>query len=355
MDGGSMEKQNQHAVRDITRRLQSTVRTDWDYPTPPCARPGVPAPSEPQNYRERYYGTTDDSNSDDGRGSGDDRAHTIDDMYAFDSPDSVGDEVDRRLQERKRKRRKAMEEELDENPGLLYYAHRRNAWTGAVANETPKERPRPDSEIFPTNANTSSNASATNTPGSVSGSHSPATVDPAESSRQTSLRDPRLPDTPFGELTDVLVPIAIPIIPSDNPVRMTISSRSPSELYEKVVRDQRTPAVPINLSEMIPIIVQGWKDEGNWPPRGPAAPDPLPGRKKVPKATDLKGEGDGKRDGEGLLAHHPHLKSGVDTMKKVFRLSGHHSGEKDGASLKSPKNTKSSHSRPPSQQFNQNP
>ncbi|TID24421.1 gb [Venturia nashicola] len=338
-----MEKQNQQAVREITRRLQATVRTDWDYPTPPRASSGEPAPPEPQVYRERYYGTTDDSDSDD-------RAHAIDDMYAFDSPDTVGDEVDRRLQERKRKRRKAMEDEMGDNAGLLYYAHRRNAWTGAVANETPKERPRPDSEIFPTNFDTSSDASAANTPVSDSASHSPADVDSAAPSLPALSTDPRLPDTPFEDLTDVLVPVATPIIPSNHPVRMTISSRSPSELYEKVVRDQRTPAVPINLSEMIPIIVQGWKDEGNWPPRRPATPDPLPGRKRV----GSKREGEGKRDGEGLLAHHPHLKSGVDTMKKVFRLSGHHSGEKDETPLKSPRSTKSSHSRPQSQSFEQN-
>lgn len=347
------KEQNQRAVRDITRRLQSTVRTDWNFPPTP---PQAPAPTEPQNYRERYYGTTDDSDSDDGRGEGEgeDRAHHSDDMYDFDSPDTVGDEVDRRLQERKRKRRTAMEEEMAGNAGLLYYAHRRNAWTGAVANETPKERPRPDSEIFPTNLNTSSDASPTNTPGSGSASASPANADPAESSRPAPPRDPRLPNTPLEDLTDVLVPVATPIIPSNHPVRMTISSRPPSELYEKVVRDQRTPAVPINLSEMIPIIVQGWKDEGNWPPRGPSAPDPLPGRKRVPKAIGLRGEGVNKKDGEGLLAHHPHLKSGVDTMKKVFRLSGHHSGEKDGTALKSPRSAKSSHSRPQSQSFDHN-
>jgi hypothetical protein len=273
-------------------------------------------------------------------------------MYAFDSPDTVGDEVDQRLQERKRKRRKAMEEEMDWNQGLLYYAHQRNAWTGAVANETPKERPRPDSEIFPRYFNTSSDASSIDTPGSDSASPLPA-INPPEPSKTEPPKDSRLPDTPFEDLTDVLVPIATPIIQSNHPVRVTISSRSASELYDKVVRDQRTPAVPINLSEMIPIIVQGWKDEGNWPPRA-SAPDPLPGRKRAAKAIGLRGEGDGKKEGEGMLAHHPHLKSGVESMKKVFRLSGHHSGEKDGAALKSPKIAKSSHSRSQSQSHDQN-
>ncbi|QDS73931.1 hypothetical protein FKW77_007797 [Venturia effusa] len=340
---------NQQAVRDVTRQLHASVRTDWTFPERPPERPGAPAPAEPQSYRERYYGTTDDSDSDTAHGS-----PGLDAMYAFDNPDSVGREVDRRLQDRKRKRRKAFEGDMAENPGLLFYAHRRNAWTGAVANDDPRERPRPDSDIFPANFSNPTAARLTDTPASESASQAPANDEAAESSRPASSRDPRLPDTPFQHLTDVLVPVATPLIPSSHPVRMTISSRSPSELYDKVVRDQRTPAVPINLSEMIPIIVQGWKDEGNWPPRGPPAPDPLPGRKRVPKLSSLKGEGDGKQDGEGLLAHHPHLKSGVDTMKKVFRLSGHHQAEKDGMSLKRPKSARGSHSRPQSQTFDHN-
>lgn len=345
-----MDRANQAAVRDINRKLLSTVRTDWDFPTPSRAPPDAPTPPHPQKFRERYYGTTDDSDSEHGRGSSDQTSHNIDDMYAFDSPDTVGHEVDQRLQERKRKRRRAMEDEMVTNEGLLYYAHRRNAWTGAVATDTPRERPRPDSEIFPHKFNTSSDASPSGTVGSDSASPRPVN-ESSKSSRLAPPKDSRLPDIPLEELTDVLVPIATPIIQPSHPVRVTISSRSPSELYDKVVRDQRTPAVPINLSEMIPIIVQGWKDEGNWPPRGLSAPDPLPGRKRAPKALRLVGES--KKEGEGLLAHHPHLKSGVDTMKKVFRLSGHHSGEKDGA-LKSPKSVKSSQSRPQSQSYDQN-
>jgi hypothetical protein len=341
-------------VREINRTLLQTVRTDWDFPTPLRARPGAPTPPEPQNYRERYYGTTDDSDSDDRRGPGDRRSHTIEDMYAFDSPDTVGDEIDQRLQERKRKRRKATEEEMDWNQGLLYYAHRRNAWTGAIANEAPKERPRPDSEIFPQKFNTSSDASPIDTPSSDSASPLPAADALPELSRTEPPRDSRLPNIPFEDLTDVLVPIATPIIQPTHPVRVTISSRSASELYDKVVRDQRTPAVPINLSEMIPIIVQGWKDEGNWPPRASAPESAIAGRKRAAKAIGLRGDGEVKKEGEGILAHHPHLKSGVESMKKVFRLSGHHSGEKDGAALKNPKSVKSSHSRSQSQSQDQN-
>jgi hypothetical protein len=319
-----MDKTNQAAVREINRKLIQTVRSDWDFPAPQRrVQADAASPEPPLAYRERFYGATDDSESeDDEYGPGPRRSHTIEDMYAFDSPDSVGDEIDQRLQERKRKRRKALEEEMGWNQGLLFFAHRRNAWTGAIPNEVLKDRPRPDSEIFPSQKlSTSSDASPIDTPGSESSSsaapEAPAQISPS--------KDPRLPDTPPENLLDVLIPVAAPIIPSSHPIRVTISSRSASELYDKVVRDQRTPAVPINLSEMTRIIVQGWKDEGNWPPKGTAPELPIAGRKRIARAIVSRDDGyagAGKEEGGGLLAHHPHLRSGVEGMKRVFRLSG---------------------------------
>jgi len=359
-----MDKQNQAAVREINRKLLQTVRNDWDYPrvSGPRRAHADAEPPAARSYRERYYGTTDDSDSDDEYGPSERRSHTIEDMYAFDSPDSVGDEIDQRLQERKRKRRKAVEEELGWNNGLLFFAHRRNAWTGAVPNETPKERPRPDSEIFPTTQilSTSSDASPIGTSGSDSSSKLSATAPPAVDSASDppqidTSRDPRLPNTPAEELLDVLIPVAAPILPATHPIRVTLSSRSASELYDKVVRDQRTPAVPINLSEMTRIIVQGWKDEGNWPPKG-APPEPaIAGRRRALGFPDESGAaGAGKELGVGgLLAHHPHLQKGVEGVKKVFRLSGTHSidGGAKSPPLKRPWSSKGSHSR--SQSYSQ--
>ena len=39
-------------------------------------------------------------------------------------------------------------------------------------------------------------------------------------------------------------------------------------IYSKVVVQGLTPTVPIPLSHMVAALVQGWKAEGNWPPKG---------------------------------------------------------------------------------------
>lgn len=138
-------------------------------------------------------------------------------------------------------------------------------------------------------------------------------------------------------------------------------SRSYSELYEKVVRDNRSPAIPINLAHMTNVIVQGWKDEGNWPPKN-GLPEP-----SITVRRDGGGGGSGGvmvrrvrkdtgivhrfwdggsvedgvvvavSDGKGVLGGRGKLKQGVDSMKRVLRLSGGSSNSgKSGKEMKSP-------------------
>jgi hypothetical protein len=318
-----MDKLHLKAAREVNRTLQEKVRADWEYPLP--AQPSTTADSTSEAtakaaYRERFYGTTDDSFSDDDGDSPTILEQSIDDMYAFDSPDTVGAELERKLQERKRKKRKLMEDEMVTNGGLRTFQARRNAWTGAVPKEevnddhTDASLPLP----APPKLNTSSDSSPVDTPTSSS-SNFPGL--PQAQATQAELVLPAV---------DVLVPIAEPLLPSTNPVRQTLSSRSQSELYEKVVRDSRTPAIPINLAEMMQIIVQGWKDEGNWPPRGGALPEPMIANrrtrvtKKVGMRDELVGGGNGGSSG-GLLANHKHLRQSVEGVKKLLRLSGDHS------------------------------
>ena len=119
-------------------------------------------------------------------------------------------------------------------------------------------------------------------------------------------------------------------------------SRPHSELYEKVVRDNRSPAIPINLAHMTNVIVQGWKDEGNWPPKN-GLPEPSIAMMRdggggvmvrmVRKETGTvhrsrdggsvdEGTAAAASDGKGVLGGRGRLKQGVDSMKRVFRLSG---------------------------------
>jgi len=44
-------------------------------------------------------------------------------------------------------------------------------------------------------------------------------------------------------------------------------------IYAKVVNQGLVPAVPINLSDVIPALVQGWQNDGEWPPK-PSVPEP---------------------------------------------------------------------------------
>ena len=147
-----------------------------------------------------------------------------------------------------------------------------------------------------------------------------------------------------------------------------MTSKSHSELYEKIVRDNRSPAIPINLAHLTRVIVQGWKDEGNWPPKGgvveasiassavrrasEAAMGSVHVGRRVRKEIGLVSRA---RDGAvedlgsspppsaGLLDRHKRLKQGVDSVKRVLRLSGGSSQspsgfkEKDQKSPDSPK------------------
>ena len=352
-----MERVSQAAVRDITRRLQNVVRSDWDFTKLPASGFANPPKVDAVTYRERYYGTTDGSEDE---YSTDDifDAHEIledeeRDPYQFDSPDDVGGIIECKLQARKRKKRRLLEEELQYNEGLCFFLARRNAWTGAKAKsdvETLCPRGtqavslpagRPDSTSSDSGFS-SENTDPTSAPSSprTTDSPTPTPITALEARlRTTSLspsNDPFRCPNPPGRLTDILLPVSRPLIPTSNPVRTSMTSRSYSELYEKVVRDNRSPAIPINLAHMTHVIVQGWKDEGNWPPQSTmpeaaiavrrAAAPLTTARNRVQKSIGVRkdsgGEVTAEGESHGILANHRHIRSGIDGVKRVFRLSG---------------------------------
>lgn len=367
-----LDKAAQAAVREINRKLITQIRNDFEFPDPSALPDGVPEleyedPGIPSSsgankekaaeearkvkkpLRERYYGTTDDSSEDE--------AHLIEDMYAFDSPDTVGDELDRKVTERRKRKRKDMDEELRYNSGLCFFQRRRNVWTGAIPKTDKDGRKGSGSSAEEgaekkTRLATSSDSSPVRTPTSIA---SAVAEDPAATTANMEGVEPTSDHAPpqFNEwippshypafkppqepsdLTDILIPVSPPLVPPSNPVRISLASRSQSELYTKIVRDSRTPAIPVNLADMTRIIVQGWKDEGNWPPRGTAPEASFAQRR--PGTANRVSRAIGVRD-EGILAHHPHLQRGVEGMKRVFRLSGSNHGEP--GSPKSPQSPK---------------
>ncbi|KAF2090362.1 hypothetical protein K490DRAFT_35701 [Saccharata proteae CBS 121410] len=254
---------NQQAARDAHHYLTRRVRNDWAFPAVP-----LPASASDEDlhgvaeFRERYYGTTSASATPEPEPSPDAAA------YKFNSPDCVGvvqqDEGERRREARKRKRRRVLEEEMQWNEGMVCFVRRRDAWTGAT------------------------------------------------SVRKYARRRSRTAAT----AAEPLVPLAAPLL-AQNPIRQSITPRVYPDIYSKIVVASQTPKVPINLADMTRALVQGWKDDGEWPPR-PAPLDPLMGRKR--EAGAAKGIA-GMKHGQDFLAQHPHVKRGVDSVKRVFRLS----------------------------------
>lgn len=348
-------------------------------------------------FRERYYGSTDDDNDDSpsedeaehgggggtttkaagqhngAAGAGSKAANGKE--YRFDSPEHVGPQVaEERVARRKRRRRRALEEEMRWNEGMAVFVRRRDRWTGAAsvrkharrqsrssANMHPAEVEARDTvvkmleetalveeTVVADGAAEDAQADANNEKASVTNGDETSAEEGEQDAIEKVEKTSRINiDIPASE--EPLVPLAPPLLPQ-NVIRQSITPKAYSDIYAKIVVSGQTPKVPINLSHMTRALVQGWKDDGEWPPR-PGPVDPLMGRKKIGTAAGrvgtlaavLGGGGDGGKAGSGnsaaghhgeFLAHHPHLQKGVESVKKVFRLSGgHHVHSNPGAGL----------------------
>ncbi|KAF2105323.1 hypothetical protein BDV96DRAFT_509591 [Lophiotrema nucula] len=272
---------NQSASRAARRFLAERVRTDWDWPNPPeCWSASDEEVRGITQFRERYYGTTSEPES---------AADADADPYKFDSPDSIGIAVETRAESRKRQRTEALESEREWNEGLAQFLARRDAWTG------------------------------------VASVHKYGTRRPAkEQEKERENKKEKEKDKDKDKDNDALIPIAPRLLPGSS-VRDSITPKAYHDIYEKVVITSRTPTVPINLSDMTRALVQGWKENGEWPPKsGPL--DPLAGRKRAMLAGV-------RLDAEGpFLSHHPHVKKGVDSVRRIFHLNGHHDDGSHGQS-----------------------
>lgn len=282
---------NQSAARAARRFLDERVRDDWEWPQKPdCWSASDEEVRRATVFRERYYGDSSPESSDD---------EAATDPYKFDSPDSIGHALERKVQRRKRRRRAALEHEMKENEGLRIWVERRDAWTGAAAvRKYAMQRA----------AATTSTVEAT--VGSIDPTSSDAST-PMDTDSQSSSRD----DEPAS--VEPLVPLARPFL-ADNAIRKSITPKTYPDIFNKIVLSARTPSVPINLSDMTKALVQGWQENGEWPPKA-AALDPLAGKKRAALAGVKADNGT-----EPFLSHHPHLQKGMDSVKRIFHLNGHH-------------------------------
>ncbi|KAI2692042.1 hypothetical protein LCP963914a_136 [Penicillium roqueforti] len=87
------------------------------------------------------------------------------------------------------------------------------------------------------------------------------------------------------ELDEPLCPVAPPFISNDNPIRATINPAIYPSIYTKVVVQGMTPTVPVNLAHLTKAMVQGWKADGQWPPKPAVTSIVLADDASVPKKT----------------------------------------------------------------------
>lgn len=304
--GNSASKEaQQHESKEARRLFKENIRTDWNYPALPPYRTESDVLVTPQHsvggfrihvgassdvldqvtpdvveWRERYYGSSDSDVDDTATAGatsvlGKSEASTD---HLFEGPDSVGEQLADRAQARKRKRQQLLAEEMSWNEGLQHFINRRDAWTSA--------KTAPQVQLMRTSKSAvSSVADAYN--GSISSS-SPR----SSTSLQSDLSHPSLPSTATTSpdpsamsmkeqlpALDLLVPVMSQLL-TNHPVRKKIGPSMYSEIYAKIILQARTPAVPINLLNLIRALVQGWKADGEWPPK-PSAPEPSITRKKA--------------------------------------------------------------------------
>jgi hypothetical protein len=245
------------ALRAAKRFLLSTIRNDWTYSTGGVSDTlsGVRIDSrEPLDYRTRVDGSSDFES--DGPGSKK-RAGASksaeNDPYKFDSPDAIGTSII----EKKTRKRKLFEEEMEWNEGARIYAKRRDAWTGATSC-WPGKRKRMGPGFDTGNSRNGSNST------DVSGDFPLSTSSPKQQSSSTESM------APIEEEPGPWLPVYPPLLPDDNPVRANITPAAYATIYSKVVLQSLTPTVPIPLTHMTQALIQGWKAEGAWPPQSTA-------------------------------------------------------------------------------------
>ncbi|EMC95236.1 hypothetical protein BAUCODRAFT_532348 [Baudoinia panamericana UAMH 10762] len=354
--GSHSKTAQQEELRQARRLLKERVRADWDYPPLPAyqrtqrrtdvtsagdedarvagfrfhvggaAVDGVGAGPEDDGeeveWRERECSSDSDSNGDDSAVTTSSKSSkkSKTSIFKFEGPDSVGEQIREQRQARKRKRQRALEQELGWNEGLQHWTTRRNAWSGARTaaevrvlqstqkhhyNASPAPRPSSSSSVATDSAVSTPRTSVSSMPAAEAGSSSTASsqqASPNNNGKQSTL--PTVPSSASHTQSAVMVPVCPAILPN-HPIRRRINPAMHHEIYNKIILQSRTPSVPINLLTLVSALVQGWKEDGDWPPKD-TAPEPSIGRRKTTKdAGEIAGG----------------LKNGVKAVGRVLRLT----------------------------------
>lgn len=233
-------KKQKEAVR---KYLAQKIRNDWIFDWPPkpdepliSSQALIPSGkdddnlSESDEWREREDWLSNASEL------GDDR----DTLVSETDPESINlqgkkkKKIFNKLSVCRRMQKESLLEELTWNDGLRCFNARRNAWTCARV----KHKSMPTYSL----------------------------EKPPRNSFKEDLENDMKQDGDKLEMEEVVeIPIGRPILPAGNLVRSSITPRSYSLIYEKVVLNSVTPTCPINLRDIIQSCIQGWKRDGQWP------------------------------------------------------------------------------------------
>lgn len=195
------------------------------------------------------------------------RSGTNEDPFRFETPDHLGETIKKTQSERKRRRKKRLAEEMTWNDGVRCFIERRDAWTGArrvIRSPTTKSR-RPLVEQL-----------------RRSTSHS------SQDGGSSTAIEPEASDAEEDWEADVEIPVARPLIPPENAMRASITPTAYNTIYDKVILQNLSPSCPINLKDITRSCVQGWKRDGEWPPKS-SVPDTLEGRRRRKSLASLFG------------------------------------------------------------------
>lgn len=271
-------------------------------------------PSDVVEWRLREYASSGSEFDTDTGPAATKPAHAEKSPYRFESPDAIQES----LVERRRKRRAALEEEAEWNPGLRFFLERRDAWTGAKKRRAVSD---PAAQQHDTESDGLAKGESSSAETKEQETTSPPRS-PTEMLSDLTLADkdaqPQNPDkSDCFESDDSLIPVMGPFIPNSNCIRSSITPAIYASIYSKVILQGLTPTVPINLSDVTKAIVAGWKADGQWPPKITVPPpgSDVPVRKKGrPVANNAD-----KTSRRGSLGGHG---SGVaNAVKKVLGLS----------------------------------
>ena len=288
LTGKDRAKQKEAVKRLLLEKVKDGWKWEWPRPEP-RPEPDIQAKTEPEietepvsspvglvdthdsqrsiieeqwKERDEWISDASDSGEDTAaktqKGAERPQSETKDNPFRFESPEGVGETIKKTQAERKRRRKKRLAEEMKWNDGVRCFIERRDAWTGARRVSRSSSARLGFAPIDKLRKSTS---------------HS------SEDGGSSTAIEPEVSDGEEEWEADTEIPIALPLIPPTNAMRASINPTAYNTIYDKVILQQLTPSCPINLKDVTRSCVQGWKRDGEWPPKS-SVPDTLAGRRR---------------------------------------------------------------------------